>query len=872
MSYRECVSTLLLIDGHSFAYRAYYAFDPDNFSTSTGQTTNAVYGFLSMLVTALSNEAPDHVAVAFDLGRQTFRLEEYPEYKAGRSSTPEDFHGQVELIKDLLVALNIPVVTKEGFEADDVLATLAAQATRSGVQTLIATGDKDSFQLVSDTVTVLYPKRGVTDLTRYTPHAVTDRYGVSPENYRALAALVGEKADNLPGVPGVGDKTAAKWLGTYGSFDAVLAHAGDIKGKVGENLRAHTEDVKRNYRLNKLVDDLELGIDPTALRVGEGAHRADLDALFNQLEFRNLTDKVNGIFFADVPQVPAQVAVPEVVPTSGADLTAWLGKATGYVGLAVEDDYLALATENSVISVEVTQLDQGAFNSLDDFLATAQLVVHDAKPQIQTLMRAGFAQIHPEMDTELAAYLLTPEARSYDLTEMATSVGVELDDERDLLTDLGHEMGQRAWATLALYPRLVQRLEDAHLRAVLTDIEMPTQEVLTRMELAGIHVNRTVLGELIDEFESAANLSAQQAFDAIGHEVNLNSPKQLQSVLFDELDMPKTKKTKTGYTTDADSLAELYVSTGHPFVEHLLAHRDRIKLKQTVVGLEKVIADDDRIHTTYLQTVAATGRLSSKDPNLQNIPVRTDDGRRIRSVFDAERSAGYESLMSADYSQIEMRIMAHLSGDTALIKAFNDGEDLHRYVAAQVYGIDTAEVSDAQRSKVKAMSYGLVYGLSAFGLSRQLRITSGEAKELMDEYFSRFGAVRDYLDGTVDEARGRGYTETMYGRRRYLPQLNSDRRQIRDMAERAALNAPIQGSAADIMKIAMKHVDDAMRDAGVKSRMLLQVHDEIIVEVYKGESEVVEALVREQMSSAATLRVPLDVNVGIGPNWLEAAH
>lgn len=867
------MSSLLLIDGHSFAYRAYYALPAENFATSTGQTTNAVYGFMSMLLTALEAEHPDHLAVAFDVGKQTFRLEEYPEYKAGRSATPEDFHGQIDLIQDLLRALNIPVITREGFEADDVLATLATRATAAGVNTNIATGDKDSFQLVSETVTILYPKRGVTDLTRYTPQAVEDKYGVGPANYRGLAALVGEKADNLPGVPGVGEKTAAKWLTLYGNLDAVLAHAGEIKGKVGDNLRAHVDDVTRNYRLNKLITDLDLDSDPTDHRVGEGADRDTVTTLLNQLEFRNLGQRVEAAFFA--PRAAEPSTLPEVVHADSAALAQFVNSSTGVVGIAVEDGMVGLACQGettSAIWVSMSDLDTESFNALDDFLTQATLVAHDAKPQIQELIRVGLGQPHLTMDTELAAYLLTPDARSYELADLATRVGVTLSTERDLLTDVGEQLGHRAFVCAALHPLLGQELDAVALSSVLTDIEMPTQEILIRMEMAGIRVERRLLRELIEEFDAGAVQSATDAFAAIGHEVNLNSPKQLQTVLFDELEMPKTKRTKTGYTTDAESLAELFVKTGHPFLEHLLTHRDRIKLKQTVVGLEKVIGDDERIHTTYLQTVAATGRLSSKDPNLQNIPVRTDAGRRIRAAFVADRDAGYESLLSADYSQIEMRIMAHLSGDKALIQAFNDGEDLHRYVAGQVYGVATDSVSAEQRSRVKAMSYGLVYGLSVYGLSRQLGIAAGEAKDLMDGYFARFGAVKRYLDGIVVEARGRGYTETMYGRRRYLPQLRSDRRQIREMAERAALNAPIQGSAADIMKIAMRRVDDALREAELQSRMLLQVHDEIIVEVWTGEEDAVDRIVREQMGTATRLSVPLDVNVGVGANWQDAAH
>ena len=876
--------TILLIDGHSLAYRAYYALPPENFATTTGQTTNAVYGFVSMLLTAVENEQPSHIAVAFDLGRQTFRLEEYPEYKAGRAKTPDDFHGQVGLIKDVLAALGVPVLEEAGYEADDLLASMARTATGAGLNTEIATGDKDSFQLASDTVTILYPKRGFTDLMRMTPAAVEEKYGVTPANYRGLAALVGEKADNLPGVPGVGEKTAAKWLTQHTDLPGVLAAAGDIKGKVGDSLRAHLGDVERNYRLNKLVDDVALDLDLDDARLGRG-DREKVSELFDQLEFRALGKRLSPAFFGDdaASQPAAEISLPEVRAADSAALTEFLTQAgEGHLGVAVDTDgaaRIALARAEDIITADLSALDEAAFNALDEFLSTtAAAITHNAKPQVEALMRAGFAQLRPHTDTELAAYLLVPDQRSYELTDLARAhLGLELDTaEADGQLDLdgsgGTKLGHSAWAALKLAPVLRDRLEANHTLAVLDDIERPTQEILIRMELAGIKVNRDHLAGLRGEFEAQAGQSAADAYQAIGHEVNLGSPKQLQAVLFDELDMPKTKKTKTGYTTDADALADLFIKTGHPFLEHLLAYRDRTKLKQTVVGLEKVVAEDGRIHTTYLQTVAATGRLSSKDPNLQNIPVRTEAGRRIREAFEPEFEAGYESLMSADYSQIEMRIMAHLSGDEALIAAFNAGEDLHRYVAAQVYQIPTAEVTDAQRSKVKAMSYGLVYGLSAFGLSRQLGITPIEARELMDTYFERFGAVKEYLDGIVDEARIRGYTETMYGRRRYLPALTSDRRQLREMAERAALNAPIQGSAADIMKIAMRRVDSELAAAQLKSRMLLQVHDEIIVEIASGEYDRVAQIVTREMGSAAELSVPLDVNLGHGENWQAAAH
>ncbi|MCQ9366852.1 DNA polymerase I [Brevibacterium sp. 91QC2O2] len=888
---------LLLIDGHSLAYRAFHALPMENFSTATGQTTNAVYGFTSMLLTAAEREAPTHIAVAFDLGRETFRLAEYSEYKAGRKKTAPEFHGQVELIKDVLGALGVPVLELKGYEADDILATMAGVGAAAGYDTYVASGDKDSFQLsriaAEDhaAVTILYPKRGFTDLTYMTPQAVEDKYGVSPANYRGLAALVGEKADNLPGVPGVGEKTAAKWLGLYGDLPGVLAHADDIKGKAGQNLRDHMADVERNYRLNRLIDDLapaDFGLTEglEAARLGHG-ERARVGELFDQLEFRQFGERIAAFLDpADrAPSAPA-VELPEVRVLAADDVLQWLDglDPAAPLGLACDADpagqdadVLALAQDRNIGVIELHSLPEAVLRALDGVLAGAEdLACHDAKPQVKALVHRGLGQIKPHTDTELVAYLLTPDARSYDFAELTMRhLGLDLTGDAEpgtLDLDAGKSLGLRAWAVIGLASALRAELDRVAEVSLLDRIERPTQEVLARMELAGIGVDGPALSALIDEFGTQADLSAQQAYEAIGHEVNLGSPKQLQVVLFDELDMPKTKKTKTGYTTDADALTDLYISTDHPFLGHLLAYRDTIKLKQTVVGLQKTVAGDGRIHTTYLQTVAATGRLSSKDPNLQNIPVRSDAGKRIRGVFVPEADAGYTELLSADYSQIEMRIMAHLAGDESLIAAFNAGEDLHSYVAGEVFGVPAAEVTPAMRSKVKAMSYGLVYGLSAYGLSRQLRIGAGEAQGLMDDYFARFGAVKEYLEAIVEEARGRGYTETMYGRRRYLPQLNSDRRQQRQMAERAALNAPIQGSAADIMKIAMRRVDRGLHEAGLHSRLLLQVHDEVIIETHADERQEVARIVTEAMGQAATLRVPLTVNIGHGGTWEDAAH
>ncbi|MDN5877737.1 MAG: DNA polymerase I, partial [Brevibacterium sp.] len=882
--------SLLLIDGHSLAYRAFHALPVENFSTSTGQSTNAIYGFISMLINVLRDESPSHVAVAFDKGRQTFRLEEYPEYKAGRAKTPPEFHPQIDLIKDIVVAMGITVVTKEGFEADDALATMARMGTEAGAQVEVMSGDKDSFQLSNETVTILYPKRGVSDLNRMTPAAIEEKYAVAPANYRGLAALVGEKADNLPGVPGVGDKTAAKWLTTYGDLPGVLENAEAIKGKVGEKLRDHIPEVERNFKLNRLLDDVDLDLSYADLKWGDG-DPTELSSLFDQLEFQALGKRLSAIFGEEaVPSEASRPARETVVETL--DVEQLLDRIADADVLALDSDagfelghgdvsVLAVSAEpgHSWV-VDFAEAGESELEALTAALRRRSLILHSAKLQLKAWTSQGLVLDDVSGDTALAAYLLVPDARTYELGQIAMDrAGIDLTEPEaesgQLPLDLGSDQtsqthGQRAAALLEVHEVLAEAIAAANMNQVYRDIELPLVPVLAKMELAGIAVDEAGLSGLIEQFTKQADASAELAHAAIGHEVNLGSPKQLQTVLFDELDMPKTKRTKTGYTTDADALAELFIKTEHPFLQHLLAYRDSTKLKQTVVGLLKTVAEDGRIHTTYQQTVAATGRLSSLDPNLQNIPVRTESGRRIREIFIADPKVEGGLLLTADYSQIEMRIMAHLSGDAALIQAFKDGEDLHSYVGSKVFGVGIDEVDSAMRSKVKAMSYGLVYGLSAYGLSRQLTIGVDEAKNLMDQYFERFGAVKSYLDEIVEQARANGYTETIMGRRRYLPALHSDRRQLRDMAERAALNAPIQGSAADIMKIAMLKVSDRLGD--VKSRVLLQVHDEIIVDVHPEEIESVAAIVTEEMGSAFELDVPLDVNVGTGISWHAAAH
>jgi DNA polymerase I len=885
---------LLLLDGHSLAYRAFYALPVENFSTTTGQHTNAVYGFTAMLINVLRDEQPTHLAVAFDVSRETFRAEQYAAYKANRAKSPSEFQGQIPLIKEVLNALRVPFIEKVGFEADDIIGTLATQATADDFDVLICSGDRDSFQLVNEHTTVIYPMRGVSEMKRMTPAAVEERYGLPPARYPELAALVGETSDNLPGVPGVGPKTAAKWISMYDGLDNVVNHAEEIKGKAGDSLREHLGDVVRNRQLNALVCDLELPLTPTDLAV-QPWDRQQVHTLFDGLEFRVLRDRLFETLESEeeIDESGFALEMTRLEPGQVADWLAAHASKGERVGVHVEGtwrsgtgDVLALAfatTEGTAAHVSMAGVTPEDDAALVSWIGDPHQpkVLHDAKGPMLALAARGWPLTGLERDTALSAYLARPDQRSYDLADLTVRYlkrelkqGVT-DDGQLSLDGLDDETGSEtamlhASAVLDLAAALDDELAGRGGTGLLTDVELPLIDVLARMEQVGIAVDHDLLTGLEDEFGTGVREAAERAYAVIGKEINLGSPKQLQVVLFDELEMPKTKRTKTGYTTDADALQGLYEKTGHQFLEYLLEHRDVIRLRQTVEGLLKTVAEDGRIHTTYNQLIAATGRLSSTDPNLQNIPVRTESGRRIREAFVV--GPGFSELMTADYSQIEMRIMAHLSEDAALIEAFRSGYDFHSVTAARVFGVEPTEVTGEMRAKIKAMNYGLAYGLSAYGLSQQLRIDTGEARGLMDEYFETFGGVRDYLGGIVDEARRTGFTETILGRRRYLPDLTSDNRQRREMAERMALNAPIQGSAADIIKVAMLNVDLALREEQLSSRMLLQVHDELVFEVAEGEREALEALVRRQMASAAELTVPLDVSVGTGSSWHAAAH
>ena len=878
---------VLLIDGHSMAYRAFFALPAENFTTATGQHTNAIYGFTTMLLSLLSSEKPTHVAVAFDVSRTTFRSGIYPDYKANRAKTPDEFRSQMSYLHDLVSSFGISSFEVQGYEADDIIATIAKAAQKEGAEVLICTGDRDSFQLINEMTTVLYPKRGVSDLVRMNTLALEEKYGMSPEQYPDFAALRGDPSDNLPSVPGVGEKTAAKWIIEYGSLEKLLAQADDLSGKAGQSLRDSLDNVRRNRELTQLVSSVPLDFTVDSLS-WQGVDEAAISPLFETLEFKTLKERMKPILRK--PQGAGHGnssntqstslengAIPELFSPqennkgqqdllhevlTPEQVSEKIVKHNGEVGIAFEifeeklHRYAVALSPKDVFLVHSSAM--GAW-ALDPKITK---IAHDAK----SLARIN-GMVGVSFDISLAAYLVNPGVRTQEFVDIAQrwGDGSKIDEsstEMYLLTS--------ASALFNIKKALIQELQDRDLLQLLQTIEMPVAQLLAQMENAGIAVNRKELESLAEFFQGEVARETKAAHKSVGHEFNVASPKQLQVVLFDELNLPKTKKIKTGYTTDAESLDWLHQKTGHPVLTSLLRIRETKKLGTTVEGLIAEIAKDGRVHTHFAQTVAATGRLSSTGPNLQNIPVRTEEGRRIRNCFTVGK--GYVALLTADYSQIEMRIMAHLSNDAKLLDAFASGEDLHASIASEIFGVKASDVDPEMRRQIKAMSYGLAYGLSSYGLAAQLDITPPAAQNLMDTYFQRFGGIRNYLKTVVEDARKVGYTETIMGRRRYLPDLMNDNRARREVAERMALNAPIQGSAADIIKIAMLNVNNAIEKQKLKSRLLLQIHDELILEVAAGEEEVITALVKKEMGSAYPLKAPLDVNAGLGLTWHEAAH
>ncbi|MCY7412433.1 MAG: DNA polymerase I [Salinibacterium sp.] len=895
--------TLLVIDGHSLAFRAFYALPVDSFQNREGQHTNAIHGFIAMLLTLLQKEKPTHLAVAFDISRYSFRTREYPQYKGTRDETPPEFIGQIPLLEEALAAMGIQTLSKEDFEADDILATLAARGAADGFRVLVVSGDRDAIQMVNDDVTLLYPNaRGVSELKRYDRDAVFERYGVEPAQYPDVAALVGETSDNLIGIDKVGEKTAVKWITQYGSLDAVLEHEDEIGGVVGEKLREQRDRAIRNRKLNRLVTDVELPVGPKDLArapINESAVRD----VFDKLQFRTLLERVlklaaaehggpsaggdspgsgtAGSRTANGQRGSATASGAHVVRTMiDEELAKWLSNASALgqtaLGLRVASvdgvvTGLGLSSTNESVFVPWAT-NRPDYRALEEWLASeSPKYLHGAKAQLKILARSGLILNGIAFDTVLGSWLLKPGAKAESLaTQVYDYLGETLpeSDPNQLVPESeGASPALEAWYIVRLAERLAERL-DAGSSTVLAEIELPLVSVLAEMELTGISVSRQILGSIATELDASASALADRAYAEIGREVNLGSPKQLQEVLFDQLGMPKTRANKTGFSTDAASLADLQEQAPHPFLDLLLKHRDATKLRQIIESIDKTVDAGGRVHTTYEQAGSSTGRIASNDPNLQNVPVKTEVGRRIRSAF--EHGKGFETLLTADYSQIEMRIMAHLSGDDGLIAAFNEGEDLHRFVGSRIFSVDPSDVTPLMRTKVKAMSYGLAYGLSAFGLSKQLRIDTAEAKALMTDYFARFGAVREYLRNVVEQARVDGYTTTIFGRRRPFGDLTSNNRVLRENAERQALNSPIQGSAADILKRAMIEIQKDM--TGMSSRMLLQVHDELVFEVSPGELDSLTAIVKSRMAGAAQLRVPLEVQIGTGANWDAAAH
>ncbi|MFM6963830.1 MAG: DNA polymerase I [Micrococcales bacterium] len=891
--------TLLLIDGHSLMFRAFYALSPDSFRTPDGQHTNAVHGFISMMLNILGLEKPTHLAVAFDISRESFRTLEYPEYKGTRGETPPEFIGQTELLREALDAMNILNITRENYEADDIIASLADQAADAGFEVFVVSGDRDTFQLIRDETTILYPVKGVLNLARMNDEAVYEKYGVHAKQYPDLAALVGETSDNLPGIPGVGPKTAAKWLQQYGSLSAILEAQGEITGKVGESLREYRELAVRNRRLNHLVRDLPFDFEFESLRL-RGVDAENVKTVFGKLHFKSLTERVlrlrgsdgaaavnsaskesSATESADITEdasVFDELEMPTVETLDSTAVAEWLAAQTTSVAIGFKWAEgaligVGLATETARIEW-APKSNQDVADTIGTWLAANNdKATFDEKNNSRKLLDAGIALAGVSFDALLMAFLLNPVRKGYALDDLALEyLGIQPERKvsETLLDSDSQDASLDAWLVASLAPRLFEKLRLSESLQALNEIELPTSKTLARMEHYGIAINRYQLDDMFITLGREVDKIAAECYAIIGKEINLASPKQLQTVLFEDLGMTGTKTVKTGFSTNAAALNELFEQTEHPFLAKLLEHREVSKLRQIIEIIIKAIAKDGRIHTNYVQTGTSTGRLASDSPNLQNIPIKSERGKQIRDAFMV--GEGFDTLLSADYSQIEMRIMAHLSEDEGLIEAFNTGEDLHRFVGSRIFGVAPSEVTSAMRGKVKAMSYGLVYGLSEYGLAKQLRISNGEAKQLMADYFARFGGVRRYLAKVVDEAKLDGYTVTSFGRRRPFDDLRSSVFQVREAARRAALNAPIQGTAADIMKLAMTRIDKKIALSGMKSRMLLQVHDELVFEVAAGELDALKTMVVFEMQNVVKLSVPLDVHVGIGKTWAQADH
>lgn len=882
---------LVLIDGHSLAYRAFYAL-PDTLRTTTGEPTNAVFGFTSMLIKLLAERDPDAVIVAFDKGRDEQRTALFPGYKAQRDAPPETFRPQVDLIRRVVNAFGFPLLEKQGVEADDLIATVATDAIANGWHASIVTGDRDALQLVQPGITVLYTVKGISELAALDAAAVEDKYGVSPAQYLDYAALRGDNSDNLPGVPGVGEKTAAKLLQQFGSVDALYENLDQVRGvKVVENLKENVAQVRVNQNVMTLKTDVEVSVDVTALEPIQ-IDMDELAPLFDALQFRTLYERLLRDVSVQPPTVDSTVATKDLAVRSvDTDAFSAWWETTGEQNIAV-----AVTTDGASPEVTLTQLaattGEGEVYVCDlngekaSLLlqqvadAAARLITHDSK-RLWHAFAAHDLSVGPVLfDTQLAAYLLAPDRNDVTLSALVgqflgrphhTTDPESHDGQLSFVVDTAATHGalaNDAAAVAELYDTLKGRLAEADQQKLHDTIETPLAPVLATMERRGIALDLDVLNELRQRLHTKISALADEIYGYAGDTFNLASGPQLQRVLFDELNLPKTRKIKTGYSTDAKALARLVDQ--HPIVPALLAWRESTKLLTTYVDALPPLrhAKTGRIHTTFSQTSTATGRLSSFKPNLQNIPIRRGEGREIRRAFVP--SDGYDRLLVADYSQIELRLLAHLSKDPGLLEAFASGEDIHATTAAKVFDTPLADVDTVLRDRAKAVNYGLAYGLTSYGLAQQLDIPVDDAETLVNAYFARFPGVKTYLDGVVEDARKTGYTTTLFGRRRYLPDLASDNRNLRQNAERMALNAPIQGTAADIIKRAMIVLEHELSSSGLDARMLLQVHDEVVLEVVERDVQKATALVVDVLSHVAELDVPLDVDTATGLTWYDA--
>jgi DNA polymerase I len=884
------MSKLLLLDGHSLAFRAFYAL-PTDLATRAGTITNAVYGFTSMLIKMLGDEKPDYIAVAFDTGAPTFRDEMDADYKAGRKETPDVFSSQLPLIHEVLDALEIPMLEIEGVEADDVIATLADQAAGEGIDTVIVTGDRDTYQLVRDPhIKVLYNRRGVSDYVLYDEAGIVERTGgVTAAQYPDYAALRGDTSDNLPGVPGIGEKTAAKLVATYGDLEGIYEHLDELPPKQRQNLGEARDRVFLNREMSRLRSDVEIDFSAADLRQ-RSWDREQVRVLFDQLEFRTLLPRLFEAVGEEATEPEAAALEADVTVVAEAAAAATRLRDLGAVErpYALESRWEGDAGRSPLIGLAITDEDGKAEyidaellrdTKVSDALGALMreggppLVTHRAKELMHGLP-ADVRSLHH--DTAVMAYLLDPAEGKYLLEDLAVrylSLEVRSPDAEEGTLDLDldgqsrvDETGRRALAVRRLAGTLAEALEARELTELYERVERPLVRVLARMEDAGVKIDRQFLESLRSELAQSCEDLVGRIHAHAGVEFNVNSTPQLREVLFDKLGLAPVKKTKTGPSTDADSLQKM--AEEHPIIEDLLRYREVEKLRSTYAdALPPLIGDDGRIHATFKQTDTTTGRISSENPNLQNVPVRTADGREMRRAFIADEGCG---LLVADYSQIELRVLAHLTDDPGLIEAFSRSADIHTTTAAMVFGVDEKYVDPFQRRFAKVVNFGLAYGMESYGLGQRLGVPTEEAREILDNYFASFPNVKEFMDRTVREAKQRGYTTTIFGRRRQITELSSDNFRIRQMGERMAQNAPVQGSAADVFKLAMVDLDRAIEDAGLRARMILTVHDELVLEVPLDERERVEPLVRDVMESVCKLKVPLVVDLGFGPTWADA--